>query len=99
MDSSYFAHTLTLYELDAFLRGLQRRRQQAWEVARYVSYHAAAPHCKNFRFEDMGKFPWEKDAEAPAMSEEEQLCEIKRLRALAAERDKELLQRKEDGER
>ena len=96
MDPRYFAHTLTFFEARLFLNGLQRRRQAAWEVARYQAFYSAAPHCKNFKFEDLGRFPWEK----PETSEEEQLKALAELRERAALLDSKILERKgENGKR
>ena len=62
MDPSYFAHTLTPYEAELFLKGMIRRPRAAWEQSRYIAYYAAKPHCKeSFTFESMGQFSWEKE--------------------------------------
>lgn len=63
MSPEYFAHTLTIYEAELFCRGLRRRGREAWHQARYMAYYAAAPHCKNFGPDKMGKFDWEKPKE------------------------------------
>lgn len=93
MDPRYFAHTLTLYEAELFCLGLQRRRQLAWEVARYQAYYSAAPHCKDFTPDKMGRFPWDEDGSIEQLSEEEELQELAALRARAAARDAEFLKR------
>ena len=99
MDPRYFAHTLTFFEARLFLNGLQRRRQAAWEVARYQAFYSAAPHCKNFKFEDLGRFPWEERGE-PEMNEEEELKALAELRERAALLDSKILERKgENGKR
>lgn len=92
MDPQYFAHTLSLYEAKLWLKGYRRRAQMAWELARYQGFYSAAPHCKNFTFAEMGKFPWEETAEpVEEMSEEEKLAELAALRQRAKERDERLM--------
>lgn len=60
MDPVYFAQRLTLYEAEAYLRGVQRRLHSGWEQARQICFYAAKPHCSSdFTFESMGRFPWE----------------------------------------
>ena len=93
MDPRYFAHTLTLYEARLFVAGLQRRRQESWEMARYQAFHSVAPHCKDFSFEKMPKFSWELETEGVTeMSEEEKIKELEALRRYALNRDKQLLE-------
>lgn len=100
MDPQYFTHTLTAYEAELFVRGLQRRRQSLWEVARYLGFYSAAPHCKDFSFSMMGLFPWEKNEEPEEeKSEEDKMREIQELRALARIRDAELLNKSDNGSR
>jgi hypothetical protein len=82
MDPGYFTHELSFYEAELFCRGLRRRERGAWERARYNAYYSAAPHCKNFRFDDMRKFPWEEEEEddgMPQRSEKERLEEMQAL--------------------
>lgn len=79
MDPGYFTHELSFYEAELFCRGLRRRERGAWERARYNAYYSAAPHCKNFRFDDMRKFPWEEDDGMPQKSEKERLEEMQAL--------------------
>lgn len=100
MDPQYFAHTLTIYEAEHYVRGLRRREEKAWERARYEAFYSAKPHYKNFKFSDMGKFPWEeeRDAEAlPKLTPEEQKRELDALRAHARAQDEEYLKRKANG--
>lgn len=86
MSPEYFMHALTFWEAVLFAKGVHRRYRSQWETARYVAFYAAAPHCKNFHFEDMGKFPWEKKDEAP-VDKEQELREIEALRRRVAERE------------
>ena len=96
MDPQYFAHTLTLYEAKLWLHGYRRRQQAAWEIARYQAFYAAAPHCTNFSFASMGKFPWEKEQEKTTVkkSRREWLREIKAARERARERDEQIARMK-----
>ena len=87
MDPIYFAHTLTFYEAELFCRGLRRRERGAWERARYVAYHAAAPHCKGLSPDKMRRFPWEREEVKEKQSEEEALREIEVLREYARLQD------------
>ena len=100
MSPQYFAHTLTLYEAEHFVKGFRRKEQTMWELARYMAFYSAAPHCKDFPFERMGKFPWEREAEeenTPELSEEEKREEIERAREYARKRDEELIKKIENG--
>ena len=90
MPPEYFMHACTFWEAVLFLEGMHRRDHSAWEQARYISYHTAAPHCKNFKFQDMGQFPWEKEKEPP-VDEATALKEIEEIRELARIRDAEYL--------
>lgn len=65
MSPEYFMHALTFYEARLFLAGLQRRQRPLWEVARYVAFYSAAPHCKGFGWDKMGKLPWEEESQEP----------------------------------
>lgn len=86
MPPEYFMHTCTFWEAVIFVDGVRCRQRQGWEQARYVAYYAAAPHCKNFKFESMGQFPWEKEKEEP-VDEETVRRELAELRASALARD------------
>lgn len=95
MDTYYFRFRLNSYEARAFIRGLQRRQRPFWEQARYIASYAAAPHCKDFDVEKMGRFTWEAaethaeidEAEAEAEAETHE-AELAAVRARAIERDK-----------
>lgn len=90
MSPEYFMHTLTFWEAVLFAKGVHRRYHAAWETARYTAFYAAAPHCKDFHFGDMGQFPWEKeDAEVP-LTPEQQEAELKALRERIRIRDEQL---------
>ena len=91
MSPEYFARTLTVYEAQAYLKGLQRRQHPAWETARYVAFYAAKPHCKEtFTFDSMGLFAWEKERAAAVADDEE---EVRALREFARMEDEENLKR------
>lgn len=94
MSPDYFARTLTLYEAQAFCRGLERRKHVAWETARYIAYFSAMPHLKNFSFEKMPKFSWEEEdvTEQPPTDEE-----FANLRAAAAAMEKRLNKKVNNG--
>lgn len=84
MSPEYFMHTLTIYEAQAYMEGVLRRQRPLWEIARYIGFHAAAPHCKGFSWEKMGKFPWEGEIRVPVdvEKEAEELAELReRIRA------------------
>ena len=91
MSPEYFAHSLTFWEAALFAKGVHRRYHTAWETARYTAFYAAKPHCKDFHFEDMGQFPWEKEeaGEAP-LTAEQQAAELKALRERIRIRDEQL---------
>ena len=81
MSPEYFTTTLSFFEAELFCRGLRRRERGAWERARYISFYSAMPHLKNFKFDNMHKFPWEEERgdESPSKSKEEELRELKEL--------------------
>lgn len=90
MSPEYFMHALTFWEAVLFAKGVRRRYRDQWEAARYVAFYAAAPHCKDFHFENMRRFPWEKeDAEVP-LTPEQQEAELKALRERIRIRDEQL---------
>jgi hypothetical protein len=100
MDPQYFAHTLTIYEAEHYVKGLNRREKRKWERSRYEAFHAMKPHYKNFKFADMAEFPWEKERDAvatPRLTAEEQEQELAALRARARAQDEEYLKRKANG--
>lgn len=100
MDPQYFTHTLTLYEAELFVRGLQRRKRIFWEQARYIAYHTLVPYAKSgFSLDDMRRFSWEDSEEELPMSEEEQQRELEALRKRAELRDKEWMKLKGNGRR
>lgn len=101
MDPHYFTHTLTLYECELFVKGLQRRKRIFWEQARYIAYYGIMPYSKaDFSFSDMGKFIWEKDTDNPdVISETQQEEELEAFRKLAEERDAEWLKEQANGGR
>lgn len=97
MSPEYFARTLTFWEAVLFAQGVRRRYRTPWETARHIAFYAAAPHCKNFDFEKMGRFPWEEAQEEP-VDEETRLKEEAELRKYIKERD-ELLRYTNNGNR
>lgn len=98
MSPHHFLRHLTFYEAQLFLEGLRVRQRQAWEVARYSSFYSAAPHCKDFDFSRMGKFPWEKET-VEGEDKTDAAAELAELRELARQRDEEFLKQQEDGRR
>lgn len=89
MSPEYFMRTLTFWEAVLFAKGVHRRYHTVWETARYTAFYAAKPHCKDFHFDDMGQFPWEKeDAEMP-LAPEQQEAELKALRERIRIRDEQ----------
>jgi hypothetical protein len=96
MNPEYFARALSLYEAKLFIAGLDRRYHAGWQQARFAGYWAAMPHLKNFDFEKMPKFLFEKeDEEADDRTEDQKAAELDALRAYALERDAKLLRKKE----
>lgn len=96
MDPIYFARALSFPEAAAFIRGLEMRRREAWEQARYVAFFAARPHLKDFDFEDMPRFSWE--LKEQNKSKVANMKEFEALKKFALKRDKELLTKgKENG--
>jgi hypothetical protein len=97
MSAEYFARTLTFWEAVLFAHGVRRRYRTPWETARHIAFYAAAPHCKDFGFEKMGRFPWEEVQEEP-VDEETRLKKEAELREYIKKRD-ELFKyvRKENG--
>lgn len=89
MSPEYFKHTLTFWEAVLFAQGVQRRYRTQWHAARYISFYAAKPHCKDLDWDKMGKFVWEKEDEPP-IDPQEEARDLAALRARAQERDEEL---------
>jgi hypothetical protein len=81
MQPDYFAR-VSIYEAVHFAAGVRRRYRESWHQARYIAYMAAAPHCKDLRFEEMIKFKWEEPVK-PVESEEEKAAALARLKAHA----------------
>ena len=91
MSPEYFMHTLTFWEAVLFAKGVHRRYHKQWETARYIAFYAAKPHCKNFQFDNMGQFPWEKEENSePPLTAEQQAEELKALRERIRIRDEQL---------
>lgn len=86
MSPEYFKHTLTFWEAVLFAQGVQRRYRAQWHTARYISFYAAKPHCKDLDWDKMGKFVWEKEDET-SVNKEQELREIEELRRRVAERE------------
>ena len=89
MSPEYFMHALTFWEAVLFAQGVHRRYRNQWETARYIAFYAAAPHCKGFDFEKLGKFPWEKEDEA-AVDPQEEARDLAALRERIRIRDEQL---------
>lgn len=97
MDPRYFAHTLSLFEAELYLRGLQRRAYAGWEQARYAGFLAAKPHCaKEFELQDLGRFYWENEGR-PIRDAEQEKKELAAARARARRRDEEFLKKMKNG--
>lgn len=96
MDPIYFARALSFPEAAAFIRGLEMRRREAWEQARYIAFFAVRPHLKDFEFKDMPRFTWElKGNNKPKVVNME---EFEVLKEFALKRDEKLLAKgKENG--
>ena len=82
MSPGYFMHTLTFREAALFLEGFSQRVKREWSQAKYEAYWAACPHLKNFRYDDMPQFSWER-GDDEMVDEAQQLREIEELRELA----------------
>ena len=93
MPPEYFMHACSVKEAILYIEGMHQRQHASWAQARYIGYYSAAPHCKNFKFENMGQFSWEKEKEEP-VDIEQQIQEIKELRAMAQVIDAKLLKKK-----
>lgn len=93
MNPDYFAR-ISLFEAVLFARGVARRYRAGWEQARFSTYITAAPNYKNLSFESLLDLPWEKKK---AVSEEEQLAAIEKLRAKIPMYEELLKNKKKDG--
>jgi hypothetical protein len=85
MDPQYFAHALTVYEAEAYLRGVARRNRAGWEQARYIAHYICATQCKNWSFSNLRKFPWEEQGDKSARINDSE--ELKNLRGRAEDLD------------
>ena len=98
MPPEYFMHACTVREAVLYVEGMHKRQHSLWAQARYIGYYSAAPHCKNFKFENMGQFPWEKESKEP-VDVERQIQELKELREQAQNLDAGILKKINHGQR
>lgn len=47
------------YEIEAYIRGINRRTRDSWHQARFLGYCQLAPWSKNVTPESLLSFPWE----------------------------------------
>ena len=58
--------------LNERVKAAQRRAQELWEIERFGAWVNISPHLKkSVKIYDVAKFPWEKAAKMPEMSDEE----------------------------
>lgn len=65
---------MQFYEIDALLDSYYLKHKDGWEQARLIAYMTAQVNSRNtIKPEDIIKFHWEKDEDAPMVSEADQM--------------------------
>lgn len=65
---------MQFYEVDALLDSYYLKHKDSWEQARLIAYMTAQVNSRNtIRPDDIIKFHWEKDEDAPVVSEADQM--------------------------
>lgn len=70
MEPTYFKQTLTPYEAEAFLHGIEQRGRASWEQTRMAAYCSLAPWSKDLKPADVMKFAWDGETKTEATREE-----------------------------
>ena len=70
MEPTYFKQTLTPYEAEAYLKGIEQRGRSAWEQTRMAAYCSLAPWSKDLKPSDVMKFAWDGETKTEATREE-----------------------------
>ena len=70
MEPTYFKQTLTPYEAEAYLKGIEQRGRASWEQTRMAAYCSLAPWSKDLKPSDVMKFAWDGDTNTEATREE-----------------------------
>lgn len=61
MDPCHFFRSCSVYEAEAYARGVCRRSREGWKQARLIAYASLRPWCKNLKMADVAKFYWEEE--------------------------------------
>lgn len=70
MEPTYFKQTLTPYEAEAYLNGIEQRGRAAWEQTRMAAYCSLAPWSKDLKPADVMQFAWDGETKTEATREE-----------------------------
>lgn len=70
MEPTYFKQTLTPYEAEAYLNGIEQRGRAAWEQTRMAAYCSLAPWSKDLKPADVMQFAWDDNTKTEATREE-----------------------------
>lgn len=70
MEPTYFKQTLTPYEAEAYLKGIEQRGRAAWEQTRMAAYCSLAPWSKDLKPSDVMQFAWDGETKTEATREE-----------------------------
>ena len=70
LEPTYFKQTLTPYEAEAYLNGIEQRGRAAWEQTRMAAYCSLAPWSKDLKPSDVMKFAWDGETKTEATREE-----------------------------
>lgn len=82
-------HDMSLYEAEAYARGVARRYRAGWEQARMTAFAALKPWAKDLKMDQLVKFEWEESDEVMVNDE----VELNHLRALLPEITKKMKKR------
>jgi hypothetical protein len=70
MEPTYFKQTLTPYEAEAYLKGIEQRGRVSWEQTRMAAYCSLAPWSKDLKPADVMKFAWDGETKTEETREE-----------------------------
>ena len=71
MEPTYFKQTLTPYEAEAYLKGIEQRGRASWEQTRMAAYCSLAPWIKDLKPSEVMKFAWDGETNTEAPTREE----------------------------
>lgn len=86
MEPTYFKQTLTPYEAEAYLKGIELSGRAAWEQTRMAAYCSLAPWSKDLKPGDVMKFAWDGETKVEANATREEIEDVRNWAAKVAAR-------------